>query len=142
MLTGLLLLSVFPGCKSPQTKHSDDSAHRSRTVAEFIDEIPPAQTTKYAGIVSNWPNPSLIVSHEGVWIVLSNAPARRVPPKDVIPILLDSSKSDWPYGRVVWLSQVGVVASKSDAVENRRATVELQHDLEAVGIKVELIPSA
>jgi hypothetical protein len=63
-------------------------------------------------------------------------------PKEVVPILLESSKSDWPYGRVVWLSEAGLLASKDDAVENRKARVELQHDLEAIGIKVELIPSA
>ena len=136
-LAGVVLLSVSIGCNRGKTSPPDGSVPHPRTVSQFIEEIPVAQTSKYSDDTSPWMNPELIVAPDGILVAFSRATERKVPVSSVVPMLLSSPAANWPYGRVIQLSQTGILGSPRDAVEIRKAMTRLQQELPTVGIKVE-----
>jgi hypothetical protein len=135
-----VLLSTSMGCSKGKSNSGDVSLPHLRTVSQFIEEIPAAQTSKYSNDTSHWMNPDLTVARDGIWVVLGQAPPREVPMSGVVPMLLGSQATDWPYGRVVRLSESGILASAQDAIENRKARTLLQQELQSIGLRIEAGP--
>jgi len=135
-LFGVVVLLVSIGCNKGKNSSPDASLPDPRTVSHFIDEIPVAETSKYSD-GTPWMNPELIVSRDGVLVTLGRATARKVPVSGVVPMLLSSPATNWPYGRVVRLSESGILASAQDASENRKTRTLLQQELQSLGIRVE-----
>lgn len=95
-----VLLSTSMGCSKGKSNSGDVSLPHPRTVSQFIEEIPAAQTSKYSNDTSHWMNPDLTVARDGIWVVLGQAPPREVPMSGVVPMLLGSQATDWPMAEL------------------------------------------
>lgn len=106
--------------------------------------IPAADPKKYQGIHDgkDWRNPYLIVRAEGIEIVGLSDVRNPLTIDAALAILEGLPASAWPYGRVVAIQDIGVVASEdqhSRVLENRNT---LSARLGELGVIVGLWPSA
>ncbi len=131
-------ICVLAACSPQQAAQAPDP----QTV---LQAIPLADSAQYDRIqdMKKWRNPYLIVRADGVVLFdAADSAEIAVKPEDVIPELARLSASNWPYGRVVAATEVGVRASEQDGVAIRRNKGILGGLLEGAHIAIKWVPPA
>jgi hypothetical protein len=115
----------------------------AQTSQSLHSRIPKADRTKYHGVqdAKDWKNPYLIVRRNGIEIVGMTAVGQAVPVKSVPGVLKGLPDSVWPYGLVVAVQDIGLVAEGDPPriKDNRKRLLTL---LKKLGITVDPWPSA
>lgn len=102
----------------------------------LANRIQPPETSKYAAYDvipwNEWKNPRVIVTSEGIKVLLLGA-SSTVPPQKVGDVLEKTRESDWPLGLVVMAEINGVVSDPQKMEANR---VELLKTLTKLDIRL------
>jgi hypothetical protein len=108
------------------------------------NRIPKADPKKYHAIQDgkDWKNPKLIVRPEGIEIVGVTSVGQAIAVEAVPGVLERLPDSAWPYGLVVATSDIGIVSSRRDQPRIEANRTRLLKVLRALGIAVDLWPSA
>ena len=134
-----LLLSCSAAPKDP------DPAALEAGAAARIQAIPPASPEKYRGMrdMKGWRNPYLIVRADGVALLDPDDHVERVfKAEELTEELGKLPASAWPYGRVVAVTENGVVASGDMLVLMRKNRAIVAGTLESMHVLINWIPSA
>ena len=133
----LLVLSLL-ACDSQQNVAAtpDPSA--------VLHAIPPPDAAQYEHIqdMKNWRNPYLIVRADGV-VLFDTADSAEIKVKtdDLLATLAQLPASNWPYGRVVAVAEVGARSSEQDGVAIRRNKGIVGGMLEGAHVALRWVPS-
>lgn len=109
--------------------------------------IPAPVAAKYKNIrdAKDWLNPSLTIRAEGIEVISPGLPGggKTVAAADLRGLITSLPVVDWPYGRVVMASDIGL--RRGDRSDD--APIGINHDdadriLKALGVTVEWWPSA
>jgi hypothetical protein len=128
-----------------------DDVQRSTSTAPGRDRmdprIPAAVAAKYRDIrdAKEWLNPILTIRAEGVEVVSRGLQGGRktVAAADLRTLIIALPVADWPYGRVVMASDVGIRrGDRSDDLSIQRNHDAVDRILKALGVTVEWWPSA
>jgi hypothetical protein len=108
--------------------------------------IPAPIAAKYRDIqdAKDWLNPKVIVRTEGVEVVSRGLPSGRktIPVADLRALLISLPVADWPYGRVVLASDIGIrQADRSDDQPIKQNHDAAERILKALGITADWWPS-
>jgi len=134
----VLLLSILPVACSTQ------NAAKAPDPQTALQAIPPADPAQYEHIrdMRNWRNPYLIVRADGVALFDSADSAEIVLKTDeVLTALARLPASNWPYGRVVAVSENGARGSEQEGVAIRRTKGIVGGILESAHVAVKWVPS-
>jgi len=134
----VLLLSILPVACSTQ------NAAKAPDPQTVLQAIPPADPAQYERIrdMRKWRNPYLIVRADGVALFDSADSAEIVLKTDeVLTALARLPASNWPYGRVVAVSENGARGSEQEGVAIRRTKGIVGGILESAHITVKWVPS-
>jgi hypothetical protein len=119
---------------------------RTRSVTSLKARIPPPKQSVYGAIREGtaWQNPYLIAMEDGVKVMKKgedhDGPIVSV--EEVMRLLEDLPKSDWPYGLVVAVQQQSVCCRYANGESKIRANrVDLVSRLKRAGVVVSLWPS-
>jgi hypothetical protein len=110
-------LAALVGCSS------QSNAAKPPAPEEILQAIPAADPAQYDHIQSmkQWRNPYLIVRSDGVALYDSADSAEIIlKPDEVLAALARMPVSNWPYGRVVAATEIGVRNSEQDGIALRR----------------------
>jgi len=110
-----------------------------------IQQIPPADPQKYADMrdMKNWRNPYLIIKPNGVALLdVANHEEHLLKTEELPEALANLPPSAWPYGRVVVVSDPGLVGSANDLVPIRKNRGIVAGTLESMHILINWVPSA
>ena len=113
-LTTIVLMTIVPVLLSCSAPKDPDPAALEASAAARIQAIPPASPEKYRGMrdMKGWRNPYLIVRADGVALLDPDDHVERVfKAEELTQELGKLPASAWPYGRVVAVTENGVVAS-------------------------------
>ena len=136
---GLLLLAsaALAGCsQQPAAKEPDPQT--------ILQAIPVADSARYERIhdMKTWRNPYLIVRKDGVALFDSEDSAEIIlKPDELLPTLAKLPASNWPYGRVVAVTENGTRQSEQDAIAIRRNKGIVGGVLEGAHIAVKWVPA-
>ena len=122
---------------------SQQSAAPAPDPSALLQAIPPADAAQYAHIsdMKNWRNPYLIVRADGVALLDAADNAEIIlKPDDVLGALAHLPASNWPYGRVVAVTEMRT--SEQDGVAVRRNKGIVGGVLEGARIAVKWVPAA
>jgi hypothetical protein len=140
-LTTVVVLLV--SCSS--APKADDPAAQEASAAARILAIPPAQPGKNRGMIDmkNWRNPYLIVKADGVALLdTDNHEEHLLKPEELTQALARLPASAWPYGRVVVVTENGVVGQQEDMVQIRKNRALVAGTLESLHVLINWVPSA
>lgn len=121
-----------------------DSAGQDRT--RLDPDIPSAIAAMYKDVrdARGWMNPKLTIRAEGIEVESSSltAGSKTVPASGLRDLLIGLPVADWPYGRVVMASDIGIRSGD----RNEDAQIQQNHDvagrtLAALDVTVEWWPS-
>ncbi len=133
----MVLCSIaLVGCSQQSTVPAPDPS-------ALLQAIPPADAAKYEHIsdMKNWRNPYLIVRVDGVALLDAADNAEIIlKPDDVLGALAHLPASNWPYGRVVAVTEMRT--SEQDRVAVRRNKGIVGGVLEGARIAVKWVPAA
>jgi hypothetical protein len=134
----VLLLSVTVACSSqPQAvKPPDPEA--------LLQAIPTADPAQYDHVqdMKKWRNPYLIVRTDGVALFDPVDSAEIIlKPDELLAALAHLPASNWPYGRVVAATEIGVRASEEDGIAIRRNRGIVGGMLEGAHIAIKWVPA-
>jgi hypothetical protein len=111
---------------------------------QLDSRIPPADPDKYKSVIdaSNWANPYLVVSQEGVEVMSKTLgpKGKLIPVKDLQKTLLWLPVTAWPYGRIVVVSTPGVLGDNPGLQQQNMYKTE--QILNSLRIRMERWPSA
>jgi hypothetical protein len=118
----------------------------SAQAGRLDSRIGPANPQRYKSILDakDWENPYLVVRRDGIEVIAKALSSGRqtVNAADLQRPLIELPVAAWPYGRVVALSDIGIVApdgaDNQPINENREAALAI---LKALQIAVERWPS-
>jgi len=104
----------------------------------LASRIQPSDPSKYAAYEdvpwNEWKNPRVIVTSEGIKVLLSGTSnGSTVPPERVGDVLAKTTSSDWPLGLIVMVTINGVLSDPQKMEANR---AELLTILNQLGIRV------
>jgi hypothetical protein len=107
----------------------------------LANRIQPPDPSKYAtfGDVpwNEWKNPRVIVTSEGIKVLLSDKPnGSTVPPERVGDVLAKTTSSDWPLGLIVMAEYGFDDHQMGDHQKVDRNAVELSNTLSNLGIHI------
>jgi hypothetical protein len=107
-------------------------------LANRIRPPAPSKYTTYEDVPWNeWKNPRVIVTSEGIHVLLSGKPnGSIVPPERVGDVLAKTTSSDWPLGLVVMAEYGFDDHQMGDHQKVDRNAVELSNMLSNLGIHV------
>jgi hypothetical protein len=108
-----------------------------------LQQIPSAEPGKFDKIdIRTWKNPYLIVKADSIALLdVSNNEEQKLKPEDLANALARLPQSSWPYGRVVAVTESGVLRTGDDIlVRKNRALVA--GTLRELKIYVNWIPPA
>lgn len=108
-----------------------------------IGSIPAANPHVYAGARESkaWRNPYLVVRPDGIGLVdLPNHEIHILKPEEVTQALAKLPASDWPYGRVVAVEELG--GSQEDKVRIRANKGLVVATLKQLGVGIEWVPAS
>jgi hypothetical protein len=140
-LTAVVVLLV--SCSS--APKADDPAAQEASAEARILAIPPAQPEKYRGMIDmkNWRNPYLIVKADGVALLDSeNHEEHLLQPEELTQALARLPASAWPYGRVVVVTENGLVGQQEDMVKIRKNRALVAGTLESLHVLINWVPPA
>lgn len=109
-----------------------------------LQAIPVAKAAQYEHIgMRSWKNPYLIVRTDGV-ALLDTADNAEIHLKtdELLPALAKLPASNWPYGRVVAVSEMGVLRNDQDNTAIRRNRGIVGGILHDANIAIEWVPPA
>ncbi len=108
--------------------------------------IPPADPALYAGVrsASEWRNPVLVVFPDAVELRVQgpDAGVRRIALEELRHALTGLALGAWPYGRVVAVTNVGILSSRDDEARIDRLTNQILDLARSLGLEVVRWPSA
>lgn len=108
--------------------------------------IPPADPALYAGVRSGseWRNPVLVVFPDAVELRASepDASVRRIALEELRHALTGLALGAWPYGRVIAVTNVGILSSPEDEMRIDRLTNQILELARSLGLEVVRWPSA
>lgn len=110
----------------------------------LLQAIPAANAAQYDRIrdMKTWRNPYLIVRSEGVALYdVADSAEIRLKPDELLPALAKLPASNWPYGRVVAVTEAGTDNSGQEAVAIRRNKGIVGGMLENAHIAVRWVPA-
>lgn len=116
----------------------------SQTHKSLRQRIPAPQPEKYEHVrdANDWRNPYLIVRPDGIEIVGMTPLGRAIPVESVQDVLEGLPVSEWPYGLIVAVQDIGIQSGKTDGTRIEANRVKLLHLLKQLGIRVDRWPSA
>jgi hypothetical protein len=132
----LAMVLLVGGCSQEKTQPVPDAA-------TILAAIPPADAAQYEHVpdMKNWRNPYLIVRADGVALLDAADNAEIIlKPDDLLGTLAHLPASNWPYGRVVAVTESR--ASEQDGVAVRRYKGIVGGVLEGAHIAVKWVPAA
>ena len=135
---------ALPACLAGQS---------SQTGGRLDSKIPPPMAAKYKNVrdAADWMNPKLLVRSEGIEVTSRSidvtsrfgSGSNVLPVAELAAFLIKLPVKDWPYGRIVGASEIGLRSGEpSETVrisENHKAADRI---LKALGITVQWWPSA
>jgi hypothetical protein len=142
LLLLLLIALALSACKS---REQADRASLDAALAARIQAIPAADPAKYRALRESraWRNPYLIVKPNGVALLdVDNSLERYINPDDLVRELSQLPPSAWPYGRVVAVTESGIVGSEEDKARIRKNRAIVAGTLESLHVAINWIPSA
>jgi len=93
--------------------------------------------------MKKWRNPYLIVRTDGVALYDPADSAEIIlKPDELLAALARLPRSNWPYGRVVAATEIGVRKSEQDGVAIRRNRGIVGGMLEGVKVAIKWVPAA
>ena len=134
----LILSAVVVACTSQSATSAPDPA-------TVLQAIPPADAARYKRVqnMKNWRNPYLIVRPDGVALLDAADNAEIILKTDeLLGALAQLPASDWPYGRVVAVTENGTRVAEQDGVAIRRNKGIVSGLLEGVHIAIDWVPAA
>jgi hypothetical protein len=141
----LLPLLITLACISCTSHKQKDPAALEAEAAARIDAIPPPDPQRFRDVRSSkaWRNPYLIVKPDGVALLdVNNNEERYVDPDELTQVLAQLPASAWPYGRVVAVTEVGILGSEDDKSRIRKNRAIVAGTLEGIHVLINWIPSA
>jgi hypothetical protein len=119
----------------------------AQTRSRLDPRIPAPIASKYKDILDakDWLNPSILIRSEGIEVVSRGLPGRRktVPTTALRDLLVSLPLADWPYGRVVMASDIGLRrADRSDDESIQRNHDAAERILKDLDVTVDWWPSA
>jgi hypothetical protein len=138
----LLIVFAFASCRSREVA---DRAALEAAAAARIQAIPAADPQKYRDLreFKAWRNPYLIVKPNGVALLdVDNNLERYINPNDLTQVLAQLPPSAWPYGRVVAVTESGLLGSEDEKAQMRKNRAIVAGTLESVHVLINWIPSA
>jgi hypothetical protein len=133
-----LAITVFTGACTQEIPAQPDPA-------ALLQAIPPADPGKYQhiGDMKAWRNPYIIIRADGVGLLdLGDNAEIVLKPEDLLAALARLPASDWPYGRVVAVSENAVRTSEQDGIAIRRNKGLVGGILEGAHVAINWVPSA
>ena len=124
---------------------SSDNASNAPDPVALLRAVPQADPARYDQIrdMKKWRNPYLIVRADGVALYDSADSAEIIlKPDELLPALARLPASNWPYGRVVAATEIGVRSSEQDGIAIRRNKGIVGGMLEGAHVAIKWIPSA
>lgn len=137
----VVLTLGLSACTGSQ-KAADEAALEASAQAK-IGSIPAANPHTYQGSKESkaWRNPYLVVRPDGIGLVdLPNHEIHILKPAEVMQALAKLPASDWPYGRVVALEELG--GSEEDKVRIRANKGLLVGTLKQLQVSIEWVPAS
>lgn len=134
----VLLLGILPVACSTQ------NAAKAPDPQTALQAIPPADPAQYEHIrdMRNWRNPYLIVRADGVALFdFADSAEIILKTDEVLTVLGRLPASNWPYGRVVAVSEIGASGSGQEGVAIRRTKGIVGGILESAHVAVKWVPS-
>lgn len=118
-----------------------------QTRSRLDPRIPAPIAAKYKDILDgkDWLNPSIVARSEGIEVVSRGLPSGRktVPSTALRDLLASLPVADWPYGRVVMASDIGLRrADRSDDESIQRNHDAADRILKDLDVTVDWWPSA
>ena len=135
----ILFLGILAACSGEQ------GAPKPPDPETVLQAIPAADPTQYDHVqdMRKWRNPYLIVRVDGVALLDSADSAEIIlKTEEVLPALARLPASNWPYGRVVAVSESATRASEQEAVAIRRNKGILGGILAGAHVAVKWVPGA
>ena len=116
----------------------------SQTEKPLRQRVPAPQPEKYVQVrdARDWKNPFLIVRPDGIEILGMTPLGRAIAVGSVQPVLEGLPVSEWPYGLIVAVQDIGIQSRKTDRARIEANLVKLLHILKQLGISVDRWPSA
>jgi hypothetical protein len=107
-------------------------------LANRIQPPDPSKYVVYEDVPWNeWKNPRMIVTSEGIKVLLScTSNGSTVPPERVGDVLAKTTSSDWPLGLIVMAKYGFADHQMGDSQKVERNSVELSNTLSNLGIHV------
>ncbi len=143
-LIASLVITLAFTCCSGSRKGSDQAALEA-DASTRIQAIPAADPEKYRDVRESktWRNPYLIVKPDGVALLdAGNHEERYLNPDELTRVLAQLPPSAWPYGRVVAVTESGVLSSEDDKARIRKNRAIVAGTLESMHVLIHWIPSA
>jgi hypothetical protein len=135
-------LATFSACAKPSQTSSESTAVSAEA---RLRQIPPADPQKYTQLrnMKAWRNPYLIVKPDGLWLLdVSNSEERPLNPDQVLSALAALPSSEWPYGRVVAVQEIGSGNSDADRIALRKNRALLAGTLEGAQVLISWVPGS
>jgi hypothetical protein len=110
-----------------------------------LQAIPPADPAKYAHLrdMKSWHNPYLVVRVDGIGLLQSADNTMIIlKPAEVLSALAQLPASNWPYGRVVAVSENIAGSSEQDAIAIRRNKGIVGGILESAHVAIEWVSTS
>jgi hypothetical protein len=133
-----LLLDMVCACSSQR-------ASPAPAPEAVLEGIRTADPTQYDHIrdMKQWRNPYLIIRTDGVALYDSADSAEIiVKPDELLAALARLPATNWPYGRVVAATEVGVRSSEQDGVAIRRNRGIVGGMLQGAHVAIKWVPTA
>jgi hypothetical protein len=133
-------LALLASCAKPPRAPAEAAASPDLR----IQQIPPADPQKYAGVrdMKAWRNPYLIVRVDGVGLLdVSNNEQQIVDPDKLSAALARLPVSAWPYGRVVAIQEIAAASSDQERATLRKNRALVAGTLESMQVLINWVPS-
>jgi len=124
---------------------SPQPAAQGPSPESVLQAIPAADPAQYEHVrdMKKWRNPYLIVRTDGVALYDPADSAEIIlKPDELLAALARLPRSNWPYGRVVAATEIGVRKSEQDGVAIRRNRGIVGGMLEGVKVAIKWVPAA
>ena len=93
--------------------------------------------------MSEWMNPSIVVREDGIGLMDPLTHMNRIlAPEDILAALAKLSREAWPYGRVVMVSENGIVNPAGGEARIQKNRDRLMKALHETKIFINWVPSA
>jgi hypothetical protein len=116
----------------------------AQTSRSLRDRIPKPAPNKYHSVrdAADWRNPYLIVRPDDIELVGMTPVGQGIPVNSILKVLERLPDSAWPYGLIVAVQDLGILAGRADKDHVKANRIKLLNLLKELGVAVDRWPSA